>query len=908
MNVKRFLHRSRKDHDLADEIESHLAHERDANAARGQSPEDARRNANLRFGNPRSMRERVWRYRSLPWLEDLWRDLRFALRGLRKTPGFTIIAILVIAVGIGVNTAVFSVINAVLLKPLTYPDPQALVELRNTSPRGSFAGANIPKFNIWGQQTSVFQQVAAYDFGGSGLNITGGDHPEQVQGIHVSQQYFAMFGAPVVAGRTFTAEEDSPNGGHVTVLSYGLWKNRFGANPNAVGSTIQLDGTPYLIVGVIGRNFETDTPADLWVPFQFDLNSQDMAHFFTVAARLRSGVSIPQADAQLRLAADQFRHTYGQNALSSEDGFAVASLQEATIGDTRFPLLVLLGAVGFVLLIACANVANLMLARASSRRREFATRSALGAGRSQLIRQLMTESLVLSIAGGVLGLGLGFAGVHVLLGINPGNIPRIGEDGSGITLDINILLFTLGISLLTGILFGLLPAVTASRPNLAATLNESGSRSGGGFRRGKLRSVLVVSEMALTLVLVIGAALLIRTFMKLQAVDPGFAMRNVLSMSMSVSGDRFQKTAPVAQVIKNGTDRVLAVPGVIDVGVTNCLPMAGGFGMVFNVVGRPTGNSPFTGNAGFSSISWRYFNALKIPLVSGRRFTEQDSAGAPLVAIINQAMARHYWPKGDPLKDRILIGAGAGPAFAEGARQVVGIVGDTHDAGPNSEPFPIMYIPVAQMPDLETALNSRVAPLWWIVRSQTDPRTLTASITDALRDASGGLPVAHIRTMEEIEARNTARQRFNMLLLTVFGSAGLLMAAIGIYGVMSYSVEQRRQELGVRMALGAQASNLRNLVIGQGMALTLIGVAIGVGGELPVRGEGARPHNLHRDSALAGCGRIACDLDTGKARHAGGSDVSAASGIDGETGDIPIVALCARLGRFAPDRVPRFDL
>lgn len=831
MGVRRFTDRSRKDQDLAEEIESHLAHQQDEDMARGLTPEEARRQANLRFGNPRSLREQIWSYRSIPWLEDIWRDLRFALRSLAKTPGFTFIAIAVIAVGIGANTAVFSVINTVLLKPLTYPDSQALVELRNTGLHGSFPGANIPKFNIWRQQTSVFQKVAAYDSGGAGLNITSSDHPEQVQAIHVSADYFAMFGAPVVAGRTFTAAEDSPHGGHVVVLSYGLWKSRYGADPKVVGTTIQLDGQPYLIVGVIGRKFVTDAPADLWVPFQFDLNSQDMANYFTVAARLKPGVTLAQANAQLRLAADEYRNTYGKDSLSTHDGFGVVSLQQAMIGDTGFPLLVLLGAVGFVLLIACANVANLLLARASSRKREFATRAALGAGRGQIFRQLLTESLTLSLAGGALGLIFGFVGVRLLLSINPGNIPRIGVDGSGVTLDPNIVLFTLGISLLTGILFGLVPAIGASRPNLAATLNENGSHSGLGFRTGKLRSGLVIGEMALTLILVIGAALLIRTFLKLQAVDLGFETRNVMSMAMSMSGDRFQKTAPVAQVIRDGTDQVLAVPGVLDVGVTNCLPMAGGFGMVFDVVGRPKGNSPFTGDAYFSSISWRYFNALKISLLRGRRFTELDKEGTPGVVIINETMARQYWPKGgDPLKDRMQIAPGAGPAFAEGPRQVIGIVGDTHDGGPNRNPFPVMYIPLAQMPDLETALNSRVAPLWWIIRSHVDPRTLVPSVTAALRNASGGLPVAHIRTMDEIEARNTARQRFNMLLLTIFGFAGLLMAAIGVYGVMSYSVQQRTQELGIRMALGAQASNLRNMVIRQGMALALIGIGIGIGG------------------------------------------------------------------------------
>ena len=620
----------------------------------------------------------------------------------------------------------------------------------------------------------------------------------------------------------------------MVVLSYGLWKSRFGGNKNIVGSNIQLDGQPYLVVGVIGRGFVTDTPADLWVPFQFDLASQDMANYFTVSARLKPGVTMAQANAQLHLAADQYRRMYGANALPPDGGFGIQSLQESMIGDTRFSLYVLLGAVGFVLLIACANVANLLLARASARKRELATRAAMGAGRGQIIRQLLTESLTLSLIGGALGLILGFVGVRLLLRINPGDIPRLGKGGAAVTLDHNILLFTLGITILTGILFGLAPAISASRPNLAMVLNENSSRSGLGFRNGKLRSVLVIVEMALTLVLLIGAALLIRTFYKLQSVSPGFATKNILTMSMSVGGDRFQTTAPVAQILRDGRERAMAVPGVVDVGVTNCLPMLGGFGMSFDVVGRPNGNNPSTGGAGFHSISWSYFETFKIPLLRGRGFTQQDDASAPGVAIINEAMAKQYWPQGDPLADRIHIGVGAGPVFAEQPRQIIGIVGDTHDGGLNRDPDPIMYIPLAQMPDLETALNSRVAPLWWVVRTQVDPSSLRVPIAAALRQASGGLPVAHIRSMQEIESTNIAGQRFNMMLLIIFGSAGLLMAMIGVYGVMSYSVQQRTQELGVRMALGAQTWNLRNMVIGQGMMLSGLGVVLGIGGAFAV--------------------------------------------------------------------------
>ena len=830
MGISRFMHRKRKDQDLAEEIASHLAHEQDQNVARGLPPQEARRQANVRFGNPRATRERVWRYRSFPIVQDGWRDLRFATRSLARTPGFTAIAILVIAVAIGVNTAVFSVVNAVLLKPLTYPDPQSLVQVVTTSDRGPLPLASIPEYNIFQQQSAIFQQVAAYDWGGAGVNLTGGDHPEQVLGVHVTAGYFALLGAPVVGGRTFTAAEDSPNGGRVAVLSYGLWKRRFGGNPKIVGSTIQVDGQPWLVVGIIGRDFVTDTPADLWIPYQFDLSSREMVHNFNVAARLKPGVTTAQANAQLALAADQFRRTYGKDSLPPHGGFGAVSLQESLIGNTRLPLMILLGAVGFVLLIACANVANLLLARASVRKRELATRAALGAGRGQIIRQLLTESLALSFVGGLLGLALGFSGVRLLLSISPGNIPRIGENGSAVGVDYRVLLFTLSISLLTGVLFGLAPAISASRPNLTASLNENSSRSGMGLRQGKIRSLLVVSEIAMALVLVIGAALLIRTFLKLEDVNPGFTTHNILTASMSVSGSRFQTTAPVARIIRDGRERLVAVPGVLDAAASYCLPLQGCFGMAFDVLGRPRGEAPFTGMAAFLSTSWSYFSTFEIPLLRGRSFTGQDDRGTPGVVIINQAMARMYWAKGDPLRNRIQIGPGGGPAFAEPPRQIVGIVGDTRDAGVNRDPIPTMYIPIAQMLDAQTALNTQVAPLWWFVHSRVDPHTLQASIEAALRDASGGIPVAHVRTMAEVEVRNTARQRFNMLLLTLFGAAGLLMAAIGVYGVMSYSVQQRTQELGVRMALGAQASHLRNLVIGQGMILAAAGILLGIGG------------------------------------------------------------------------------
>jgi len=765
------------------------------------------------------------------WIENTGRDLRFVMRSLAKTPGFAATAIVVLAVGIGANTAIFSVVNTILLKPLSYPEPESLVQLMNVDPQETDAAASVPKLNIWRQQTSIFQHVAGYDEGGAGLNLTGGDNPEQVQGVHVTADFFALFGTPVLAGRTFTAAEDSPNGGHVVVLSYGFWKRRFGGNPNIVGTSIQLDGQPFLVVGVIGRNFVTESGGDLWLPYQFDLNSQDLANYFAVAARLKPGITLQQANARLKIAAEQYRNTY-PNALGPQGSFGVISLQESIVGDTRSSLLVLLGAVGFVLLIACANVGNLLLIRASGRKRELATRAALGAGRVQLIRQLLTESLVLSMTGGILGLLLGIVGVRMLLAISPGGIPRIGENGSAVTLDLNVLFFTFAISVLTGILFGLVPAISASRPNLAATLNESSNRSGVGFRSGRLRSVLVVSEMALALILVVGAALLIRTFRSLQSVDPGFDTHNVLTMAMSINADRFQKTAGVAQIVRDGTDRLTGLPGVTSAAAACCLPLQGGFGMSFDIVGRPKGNDPSTGGAGISTVSWSYFDTFKVPVVRGRSFTEHDDGAAPGVVIINAAMAKEFWPKGDPLVDQLLIGAGAGPVFKEPPRQIIGIVGDMRNGGLDQDPVSTMYIPIAQMSDKVTALNSRIAPLWWIVRSRVEPSTLIKPTAVALREATGGLPVGHVRTMNEIAIATISRQRFSMLLLTIFGLSALLMAAIGIYGFMAYSVQQRTQELGIRMALGAQAPNIRNMVVRQGMVLAGIGVIIGIGGAL----------------------------------------------------------------------------
>ncbi|HEY1810415.1 MAG TPA: ABC transporter permease, partial [Acidobacteriaceae bacterium] len=690
-------------------------------------------------------------------MSDFRSDLRYAFRMLFGNPAFTITAIAALALGIGANTAIFTVVDNVLLKPLTYPQPDRIVQFMNTFEDGTGDSASPVNFNTWRAQTSVVHDVAAYDFGGPGFNLTGAV-PEQIHGIHASEAYFRLFGAPVLLGRTFTPQEDSPNGGHVAVISYGLWQRKFGGDPRIVGKSLSLTNEPYTIIGVLGSSFVTDPAADIWVPFQIEPNSTNLGHYFLVSGRLNPGVTVAQANAQLKLAANQYRRQHPDD-MGPKDGFAVQPLRDSIVAGARKSLFILLGAVGFVLLIACANVANLLLVRATGRKREFAIRVAMGAGRVRIIRQLLTESIVLGVAGGVLGLIIGYAGVRALLAVSPADLPRVGEHGAGVGLDWRVLLFTLGIALLTGILFGLFPAVGASRPDLNSTLKESSNRSGTGLRHNKARSLLVISEVTLALVLLIGAALLIRTFVAMRAVNPGFDPQNVLTMDMSLTGDQFKKTAGVAQVSHDGRERLNTIPGVEASAFTCCLPLEGGYGLPFNIIGRaPEGKSPWNGGAGWMSASPGYFSVFRIPILSGRDFTEQDTGSSPLVVLINETMAKKYWPKGSPVGQQILIGKGVGPQFTEGPRQIVGVVGDIRDGGLNHDPRPLMIVPTSQVTDGMTALNSNIGPMVWLVRTHGDPHQYISAVTSQLRQASGGFPVARVRPMTEVVVQSMASQ------------------------------------------------------------------------------------------------------------------------------------------------------
>ena len=759
-------------------------------------------------------------------METLLQDLKQALRAFRLSAGFTCSAVLALALGIGTNTAIFSVVNSVLLKPAPFPDPDRLVLFTNTP--GTGTAASPAKFQHWREQTSVVQDVGAFRTGV--VNLTAGADPEQIPSAQVSADYFRLFGAPVIRGRTFNQREDSPQGERVVILSQGLWERRFASDNQILGKSISLGGDPHVVIGIIGSSFdfrEFGRAPDVWVAFQLDPNTKGQGHYFSAAGRLKPGVSLAQAKARLNVSGADYRRKF-PTALQANQSFSVEPIREAMVSNVRSSLLVLLGAVSFVLLIACANVANLLLARAIGRRREIAIRAAIGATRSRIVRQLLTESVLLSLAGAAVGSMLGILGIRALLSVNTANLPRVGQEGSLVAVDWRVLAFTILVSVATGLLFGLIPALQTSRPDLSNTLKEGGGRGGTGLRHNKARTLLAISELALAVVLLMGAALLIRTSIALAAVNPGFNGGNVLTMRMSLTGDRFAKSAGIEHLVQDGVTRLNALPGVALASAACCVPLEGGYGLGFLVMGRPLTDGPFHGGGGWLTVSPGYFEVFKIPVLRGRSFTERDDGAAPPVVIINQAMARKFWPKSDPLSDKIWIGKGSMPELAtETPRQIIAVVGDVR-GGLDREPGPAMYVPNAQVPDALNALNIRLTPLKWVIRTRGNPFSLSSAIQEQLRQASG-LPVSDVRTMDEVISRSTSRQRFNMLLMTVFAGAALFLAAIGIYGLMAYSVQQRTQEIGIRLALGAKTGHVRRMVVFQGMRLALVGVVIGVG-------------------------------------------------------------------------------
>jgi predicted permease len=646
----------------------------------------------------------------------------------------------------------------------------------------------------------------------------------------------------VLAGRTFTSEEDRPGGGRLVVLGEHFWRNRLGGDTAMVGRDVMIEGEPHTVVGVMGA-FDTEAirsifwpigppvgPPDVWLPLQIDPGSTAQVPDLVVAGRVESDITFDAVNAQLDLVANEFRAMFPASvpAIIRTDGtFAARPFHDHIVSDVRLSLWVLAGAVGCVLLIACANVANLLLVRATARQREMAVRAAIGAGRGHIVRQLLAECVVLATLGGTLGLALGVFGVRVLLSVNPGGIPRIGPGGAAVTLDWHVLAFTAIVSLATALVFGLLPALHASRVDLNTNIKAEGERSGSGTAWPKARVLLVMSEIGLALVLLVGAALFVRTFIALRAVEPGFDTHQVLTTRMSLTGSRFATTADAARVIQDGVDRLRALSGVQAAAAGCCVPLEGGLGLPFIIEGRPL-DSPFHGVAGWTPISPEYFTALRIPVIRGRTFTQRDEVGAPRAVIINEAMRRLYWPTGDPLTERLTIGKSLAAWFdAAPAHEIVGIVGDVRRELDEEAP-PTMYVPLAQFADAQTASFLRRRPLAWIVRTRGEPHALAGEIQEQLRLATGGLPVEAPRSMDDIRIQSTLRSDFHMLLLTIFGAVATLLAVLGVYALMTYSVQQRTREMGIRLALGGNARSVRNLILRQGMVITAIGVLAGL--------------------------------------------------------------------------------
>ncbi len=758
-------------------------------------------------------------------------DVRHAARVLRKGPGFTLTAIAALALGIGANTAIFSVVNAVLLKPLPYPEPDRLVSVARLFRTGRGTSISVPKYTTWKRNAPCFEAMAAYDFGGPGLNLAGGDVPEQVNGIHASREYFDVFGANTALGRTFTVEEDQPGGPRVVVLSNGLWKRRLGGDRAILGRSITLSAEIYTVVGVLAPNFHPDPPADVWIPLQADPASTNQGHYLTVTGRLKRGVTLAQANAQLKAAGERFR-AVNPDWMDKQETVGALPEQEVQVRNVRPALLVLAGAVALVLLIACANVANLLLARATGRQREIAIRAAIGAGRGRIVRQLLTESVLLAGVGGLVGLVLGSVGVRALLAITPGNVPRVDDlaKGSVFTgvLDWEVLAFTLGVSLLTGLLFGLAPALQISRTDLSSTLKESGSRSGTGTRHHRVQNILVISETAMALVLLVGAALLIRTFAGLRSVDPGIDPNHILTLQVSLAGQRYNTPEQLGRFETQVRQRLEALPGVTAATQTVLLPVSGNnIDLPFIIEGRPL-QDKYHGDEYWRSIGPHYFDVFRIRLLRGRVFDERDNAKSQPVVIVDEAFARKYFPKDDAIGHQLNIGKGLGPEFDEQPRQIVGIVSDVREGGLDAEMRPVMYVPNAQISTGLLKFANQLIPWSWAIRTAGDPFALSRAVEREILAVDGQMAAAKINSMQKVLASGIARQDFNMLLLTIFAGIALLLAAIGLYGLMAYSVEQRAQEMGIRMALGAQSGDVLKMVMQHAMLLAGVGVAIGM--------------------------------------------------------------------------------
>jgi len=746
-------------------------------------------------------------------------DIRHTLRVLRQNQGFTITAVLALALGIGANTAIFTVVDTVILHSLPYPKSDRMVKIS----RSNGGSLNEPTFTYLERNNPGFEDLTAYQ-AGAGLNLSGADRPALVEATKASRNYFRLFGAHPVLGRLFSMAEDQPGGPRVLVLSYGLWQGWFGGSSSVIGKTIDLGGAPYAVIGVLSAAFQPYPAADVWVPLQADPGSQNLGGVLTVSGRLPGGWTLAQANARMAVIGRQYERTLSKFR-GGDAKLEVTFLEQAMTGNIRPALTILVVAVGLVLLIACANVANLLLARASTRRREIAIRVAIGAGRGRIVRQSLTESLLLALAGGAAGLALGSWGVRALVAFLPGDLPRLGEIAAVPALDPEVAGFTLLLAVLTGLTFGLVPAFQLSHTDLTASLKESGGRAGAGLKQNRMRGLLVAAEVALAVVLLCGAVLLIRSFSELRSVSLGFDPNQVLAMEISLAGPGYAKSSAVERVAREFVERAERIPGVESAALASALPLWGQMDMIFNIPGRtlPRGRQA-AGDVQWRIVSPHYFDVLRIPLLAGRLFNGRETGPA---VIISQAMARRFWPGASPIGRTISIGPALGPGYEVGLTEIIGVVGDER-LRLNVDPQPVMYQLHSQIPDGAMALVNGLEPAAVLVRTRNGvPPMSVGQAVRALLKAEE-LAAAKVRTMDQAGIDSTARQNFNTLPLSVFAGVALAMAAAGIYGVMSYSVEQRTHEIGIRAALGASPHATLWLVLRQALAMAVAGLAAGI--------------------------------------------------------------------------------
>lgn len=816
--LSNLFHRDQAERELDEEMSAHLAMLIDEKVANGLSADEAYRAARIEFGGVDQVKEQVRDVRMGAMIEQVWLDARYALRMLRKNPGFTAIVVITLALGIGVNTAIFSLVDGILLRPLPYEQPDRLVRIIHSQPQLGLDtwGLSQASFTALRDNTHSLEAVAAYSTSGS--NLTGDGEPERVSIGNVSADFFKVLGLPPVLGRAFRPGEDTPGNNGVCVISFGFWQRRFGGDPNIIGRSLNLNSAPTEVIGVMPLGFSFPRPdTEIWIPLALN-PTRTAPYFLRAIGRLAPGVAQPEAEAETTAVLWDYARQHpdiSENRVPLDQGSAlktiVTPLKQAMVGATQKPLLILLCAVGLVLLIACANVANLLLARATSRVREIAVRFALGATPSRVARQLLTESLVLAFIGAVGGVMLAWLGVRMLDRMPTDGIPRIEV----VTVDVRVLAFTAGLAVLTGILFGLMPALRAYRMGMVAAMHEGG-RGGTSSRRSN--SALVAAQFALSLVLLIGAGLLLKSFQRLQAVDLGFNPENLLTMSVSLPARKYPKPEQALQFYQSLIDHLRSLPGVRAAGLTTSIPF-GGDGNTDNFIVE--GHEPGTGDEGVQaqllSMTPGNLQAMGIPLLRGRDFQESDISDSQPVAIVDETLARMYWPDGDALGKRV---------ETTGDMQwmtIVGVVGGIKEGELAEKPEPHIYTPLTQSPTLLAKL---------VIRTEGPPNSTIGAIRSAVSGLDPDIPVYSIRSMNDVIGRTLNSQRLTNLLLTSFSVLALLLAAVGIYGTMSLYVGSRKNEFGIRLALGAQPGVLLRLVLREGMLLIAAGIAIGVGGAL----------------------------------------------------------------------------